>query len=194
MRVDWALMRLSEGYIHLSNHGELLCRDTRFYFPPGTLRGFQAPLRQGQLWKMSVLIGRTCLQFWERGWGKEAAERQSSGSSVDSLCPSWAHAPLPEFPEGALNRSPHLLSFTSLHKLALPHTLKPTQIPHPHALRPTPLTSQASPHRAHSYKHILACTHTSLCWVNTGPEGGGGGEEGWCFPRGSQNWRLPDFR
>lgn len=142
-------------------------------------------------------LGYVCSSGERLGQGGSGEGRQTQSS--DLLWIPFVQAglmPIPSSPREAVNRPLHLLSFTSLHKPSLPHTLEPTQIPHPHPLRPTPLSSQASPHTAHSFKHKLACTHTSLCWINT-DSGGSVGREGWvvfswCFPAKTKGYLTSD--
>lgn len=128
----WALMSLSEGCSHLSDRGEPFCRGARFCSPHPTpqgllgVGGFQAPLgravKEESLYGLDVpaVLGKALGQGGSREG--EAEPTQSSGSSVGSLCPSWACAHRPEFPEGGSEQvSPPPLFHKSTQTLLTTH-------------------------------------------------------------------------
>lgn len=146
---------------------------------------FQAP-RPGPEGRVRIWITNV-FAVLGRGEDKEAAERHGALGllQMDSLCPTWACAqPQPQqLPREAVNRPPHLLSFTSPHKPSLPHLSSPHKYhihmpsdPYHSAHRPAPTQLRpASTYLSPLHTH----THTSLCGINTDPVGSGRAARGW---------------
>lgn len=124
-----------------------------------------------------------------RGEDKEAAERHGALGllQMDSLCPTWACAqPQPQqLPREAVNRPPHLLSFTSPHKPSLPHLSSPHKYhihmpsdPYHSAHRPAPTqlrpaSTYLSP--LHTHTHFTVRNKHRPCGLWEGGEGLGVG-------------------
>ena len=86
------------------------------------------------------------------GWGRSGPPGQCS-----------VRSPAPAAPQGGCEQASPPPLFHKSTQTIITTSLKPTQIPHPHALRSIPLSSQASPHTAQACKHILVPaphTHT----------------------------------
>ena len=98
-------------------------------------------------------------------WGQGSCrEARSSGSAADGFpLSNVGLCPAPAAPQGGCEQASPPPLFHKSTQTIITTSLKPTQIPHPHALRSIPLSSQASPHTAQACKHILVPaphTHT----------------------------------
>lgn len=145
------------------------CVMSRSHFPPRALLGFQALLRQDQLWKRSISVRRICVQFRGKvlgqGCGREAELTLSSVSSVDFLCPSSAWVHPHKFPEGGCEQvSPPPLLHKSTQTLITTHSQAHTNTtptcPRTHT---TQLPGQP-PHG--SFLQACTCRHTLLIVQN----------------------------
>ena len=187
-------IKLSDGCTHcLTSEGPCLRAQAlrAFVELPSSSRRARG---EGEIWIMNVFA------VLGRGEGKEAAEARSSGSAADGFPLSdLGLCPAPPTPQGGCEQASPPPPFHKPTQTIITTSLKPTQIPHPHALRSTALSSQASPHTAQACKHILVPTphththtrtHTHFTVRNKHRpcrlwKAGGRGR--WCFPSGSQN-------
>lgn len=160
------MIRLSEGYIHLLNHGETPAAWCEVPFPTRGFPGFSGSSEAGPAVKEEYLGQEMCLQFWGevlgQGHGRGRADTElrifcGFPLSKLGLCSS-PRTPggrlltgLPTSSPSQVHTNPHYHTLSSPHKY---HIHMPSD-PHHSAPRPTPTWLIPT--------GMYLPTHTSLC-------------------------------